>query len=884
MRTLNLLLFLFALLSTALPLSGQTNAGISWMEERPAPWAFDPGPNVETQKDLIDLHAEIPNFPGISLEIMRYRFRKPTQKFRPAYGPIPWRMILRPNHVKILFIGQDGTHIAEAANRPGTAGFGGRAHSLAAFFGVEYSAAFINTYAFTIKGQYGARGAPYVHKGKVNTRQTIVPNDVWLMSQDPDSPISQWRNDLIEWIINNNRQSLKLIVLFGGSAKDSIASFIESRGGKVGSRFEREMANIQVPEFFMVPSGGNGEFPVPFDRHGKDVYRSLLGHRLDYTDAQGEGVSQVRSYLQKHHDEAIAAMVFSRAGPYGNGLLHHAQLGGYDLGKIWVKREHARNRMPTRSLKGLKLKKGGPIDSHIFVLSLPHPTFLSHTKNNAAIRYWKPALEKEENSHQLTEKISSAPPYKKLDVMLEVLEDLPNTDRANKIRAQGYRYGNERVADLVEKDVAKIRTYLKQGWHIPADPSAPNSKRPNENRFAQGKKYKYGRSKIHRAYYDFGTPENRMVSSSTARRGKHKMRGSRKRRGSQIIIFGSRDIPAYNYKLMDQMLTQRPNRTLGSREMFISRLVRGQARYQFDPGPPEEYAKLMHELSSSYDSLYAPKQGMSYERNGIDAYIIKTHPSIGAFGHYRGTFEDPRVVILADPDGVDDLITSRALTGTRGQYLHGMMEDLEVEDRYLVIKTVPFGMDGASAQDWQRVYGLTQKERGKLMEEILRNTHPEWVMADGPWAQKAIEDILKQKLLKDEYGEKYVPIHREGLKNSSGIFKAMKSLDFPGRYLSRMSNIPRTHLTYYARAWEGTSGDRVLDSQDRSSKHYKGLAFQMVVPNWVMEQEHTLDEATQKAVEKMKAKLRKGGFPTPDEAIPNFLERTGNKELENDAA
>ena len=335
---------------------------------------------------------------------------------------------------------------------------------------------------------------------------------------------------------------------------------------------------------------------------------------------------------------------------------------------------------------------------------------------------------------------------------------------------------------------------------------------------------------------------------------------------------------------MDQILKQRPNQALDSREMFISRLVQGQARYQFDPGPPEEYAKLMQELSSSYNSLYAPKRGMSYKHNGIDAYVIKTHPSVGAFGHYRGTFENPRVVILADPDGVDDLITSRALTGTRGQYLQGIVEDLEVEDHYLVIKTVPFGMDGASTQDWQRVYGLTQKWRGKLMQKILSNNNPDWVIADGPWAQKAIEDVLKQNPFKDEYSEKYVPIHRAGLRNSSGISQAMQSLGFPDNYQARMSNIPRTHLTYYARAWEGTSGDRVLDSQDRSSKRYKGLAFQMVVPNWVIEQKHTLDAATQKAVERIKAKLRKGGFPMPDETIPDFLERAGTKELENDDA
>lgn len=321
MKTLKLSLVLFALLLCT-PFVGQATEGVSWLAERPAPWDYDPGPDVGTQKDLIDLHAEIPNFPAISLQIMRYRYGKPQQKFRPAYGAIPWRMILKPNHVKILFIGQDGTHIAEAANRPGTAGFGGRAHSLAAFFGVEYSAAFINTYAFTIKGQYSARGAPHIYKGKLSTSRAIVPNDVWLMTQDQDSPITRWRNDLIEWIINNNRQSLKLIVLFGGSAKDSIASFIESRGGKVGSYFERKMDDVQVPEFYLVSAGGNNEFPVPYDRRGKDAYRSLLGERPSYS--KPDTATHIKAYLKDNNAKAINTMVFSRAGSYNNGLLHHA--------------------------------------------------------------------------------------------------------------------------------------------------------------------------------------------------------------------------------------------------------------------------------------------------------------------------------------------------------------------------------------------------------------------------------------------------------------------------------------------------------------------------------------------------------------------------------
>ena len=85
-------------------------------------WSYDAGPNPNTLmgKELIDITARIPNMPEISNKLMGR-----NQKFRPAFGPIPWRMRQDENSVKMLFIGQDGTHIAEAAGRPATAGFGG---------------------------------------------------------------------------------------------------------------------------------------------------------------------------------------------------------------------------------------------------------------------------------------------------------------------------------------------------------------------------------------------------------------------------------------------------------------------------------------------------------------------------------------------------------------------------------------------------------------------------------------------------------------------------------------------------------------------------------------------------------------------------------------
>ncbi len=846
--------------------------GVSWQTQRPPLAAFDPGPGPDVEKneilkELVDLHANIPSFPGISEELMRYSkvwgdSVGPTQKFRPVYGPIPWRMILQPNNVKILFIGQDGTHVAEAAGRPATAGFGGRAQDLAAFFGVEYSAGFINTYAFTIKGQYAARSAPYVYDGKFSTQGSVTPNDVWLITQDQDSPIAKWRSDLIEWIINNNRESLKLIVLFGGSAKDSIASFIESRGGKVGSRNESDMDKIQVPEFFMEGSGGNGEFPVPYSKDGKDLYAKLAGKDFKYTKNEG---GKAASFGAKNSDEMIENMVFTKAGPYKNGLLHHAQMGGYDLDQIYIDRKNTSK--PTRSLKGLKLKKGGVIENDILVAALPHPTYLSHTMNDGAIEYWEDALKDNETYKEMKGRAGNIPGYKKLDFMNKVLRAIPDRDFAKRIDREGYQFGKEKVANLVERDVSQLRPYAAKGWNIPAD--ASSQKQENINTFAQGKKYSYGRSDIHTVYYDFGTPNNRMVSRSTARRN-----------GSQVIVFGTRDVPTHDSKKLSEMKKQKPNQELDPDQMFISRVRTPETRYIFDPGPSRDYAELMKDLD--FDEIYKEKPGMSFGKDGIAAYNIKSHPeSIGDFGHYRGTFKNPRAVIVADPDGYDDLITARALTGTRGQYLQGLMDDLGIEDQYLLIKTVPFGMDGASKSEWDIVLDQTKEYRKNLLAKILAENSPELIIADGANAMKSLK-----RLLSKEDQRKLVLIEREGLANGSGVIDAGIAIKnkydqfSKTRIEGKMNNIPKSHLSYYARTWEGTTGDRVLAA---TGKKYEGIAFLEVAPNWVRNQEFDLTPQTQKEVDAIKERLFNEGFPLPSETIQEYLKRI-KSESQLDAA
>lgn len=757
------------------------------------PWSYDAGPDPKSKlgRELIDIRASIPSFPLVSEKVMG------DQKFRPAFGPVEWRMLQEPNKVKILFIGQDATHIAEAAGRPATAGFGGRAQDLAKYFGVVEGAAFINTYAFTIKGQYGAFEVPYVYY-KAEDEPSIrfgsfVDSKLWLMTHDASSPIAQWRNRLIDWIIRNNRDSVRLIVLFGGAARDAAATFVESKGGSVEARLsDQEMSKIQIPETELKFAGGNEEFPVLLDEKGRDLYADIIGRALDYSSVDDQKAA--KEAVTEDVENAIEKMVFTKAGPHSNGLIHPAQLGGFNLAKMKI-----RGRV-TLSLKGLPLSDGTTIDQDILVAQLPHPSALSRLEKNAA-------------------------------------------------------------SAQVAKALKAFEPYVVKGWKIEPDEGATNL-------FADGKPYVYSRTDIGPEYYDFGAPGVRMVPVSSA---------SRMPKNPHVIVFGSREKARFDMAAINRMTNATPASKYSDEEMFITRPRSKELRHTFDPGPGEALAKLMKE-ELPLDDLMAPKDGMTFEKNGIAAYNVKSHPEVGDFGHYRGTFSKARVLILADPDGYDDLITARALTGERGQYLQGLMNDLGVEGDYLVLKTVPFGMDGADDEEWNTALGLTRSYREKLIQAVFEKSDVELILADGPFAASELSEMKN-------LGNIPVIAIERGTKKDHGMSAAVKQIakleGFKGsKFSGKIADIPRSHLSYYARLWEATSGDRVLNSQDK----YRGLAFAVVVPAWAWQQKFVDDDAkdgidTQKGIRELLEILRESGFPMPGEDIPEFLKRTGESAL-----
>ncbi len=770
-----------------------------------APWSYDAGPAPETPmgKELVDIVATQPNMPGISKELTG------DQKFRPAFGPTLWRMLQQPNSIKILFIGQDGTHIAEAAGRTATAGFGGRAQDMAAHFGVETSAAFMNAFAFTIKGQYSGYGAPViteVNGVKKVSFDSVVDNGTWMMAQDQNSPMVKWRNSLIDWIIRNNKDSLRLVVLFGGSAQDAIGTFIESRGGKVGARFTTEELStkkVKVPVFRSQSAGGNKELPIAVTRDEKDVFK-VLGMDVPYGDlglkpgdpklvAAEAKLKDAQKALADNIDKIYPNLAISNSGAGKSGIIHPAQIGGYDLAKIFV------NDKKTISLKGLKLSDGSVLSNDVLVAEFPHPTSLSASPGTASAK--------------------------------------------------------------VEKSLVLLKPYAKAGWEIEADKGMTS-------KFAKEQPYVYGRADIGPAFYDFGTPANRMVSVSSASR----MPGQ-----PNIVVIGTRDRPAFDKARITAATNAMPAPGISPEELFSARPRTIQNRYVYDMGPGEKMAKIMKEnlnvaligkMKNGKDASAACK-----DPEAASNFNIKTHPlCVGDFGHYRGTFDQPKIVILADPDGVDDILTSRALTGTRGQFIHGLMQDIGVNDKYLVLKTVPFGMDGATDEEWNTVLGQTSAYRQKVLEAVIATGKVELIIADGKYAA---QEMAKMKLAVPQ-----VAIKRVGTENNSGIKevatdinKLKKFNNFTAKGV--MANIPRSHLGFFSRVWEGTSGTRVLDSNSATDA---GTAFAIIVPAWVYNQKNVIQDKDERdGVNSLKDNLEQMGLPREDEKFMDFLKRKGEQ-------
>tara|TARA_B110001454_G_scaffold219202_1_gene252052 strand:- start:150156 stop:152768 length:2613 start_codon:yes stop_codon:yes gene_type:complete len=786
-------------------------------------YEYNPGPDIGTPmgRMLADIFAEQPYYRAFSDELME------DQKFRFIFGLMMTRSYFEPNSVKIFFWGQDATHIAEASKQPGTSGFGGRVQDIANFFGVDQGVATSNAFLSTIKGQFGAFDHPFVKTNadgsKTLTTNKYIDNELWMLANDDDSEIRIQREKYFEWVIMNNPESLGMIAMFGDAAKHAFAQFLIARGAEVPTKTTNEdLKTLEVPETRLVNAGGNAEFAVPVDKDGNDIYQILenekaksegrTAKRLDYSKSDPKDMKKMLDQIyaiqlaKEAGQHAIDMMVFTKGGVNGSGMMNAAQAGGYDLTKVKI------NGKITNSLKGLKLLyfKGKAIDRDIAFVESPHPTALSQMKPDQAALTLKKAFS-----------------------VLEPLKAL--------------------------------------GWMI--KPDLDNEGNPRRNQWHEGDTYKYGRADIRAGFFEFGAPTDRRASSADAIR-----------LNPQAIIIGSRQKVDFNRQTLANMEKAMPSDFPNADDLWSVRPRNMEQRYDFDRGPGEDVAKaIMTALEASRAQIFAVKPGIEIKKDnrgndttfdfyGINAYYSKTVPDTGFFGMHRGSFTDARVLIMADPHGIDDWNTARALTGARGQYLNGLMNDLGIGKDYLVIKTAPLGMDGATAEEWEYVRKHTEGYREAALKEALKNKNLEFVMADGPIAQIELQRLLK-KLKRTDLT--VIDINRDGMVAESGISEAGEAVKALNKSFSKaqisvkMKDIPRGHLTWWSRSWEGTSGDLVINASGKAAGKVKAI----VTPDWVVNQKVHITAREQASIDKLRKDMEVAGLKLGSETFQSFFER-----------
>lgn len=177
-----------------------------YWKNRGEPWEHDPGPPKNL--NWASLFAHTPNYRKLG------KAATGKEKFRWHFGPMFYRGRLTPNSVKVLVIGQEGAQDESLAHRSFTGGTGARMQHFLKFLGITESYLFMNTFVYPIHGQYDE-------------------NSIKTLAQSPASQIAQHRHDIFNYVLAQN--DLQLIIAVGTAAKESVVSWVQSKGGNCPS-------------------------------------------------------------------------------------------------------------------------------------------------------------------------------------------------------------------------------------------------------------------------------------------------------------------------------------------------------------------------------------------------------------------------------------------------------------------------------------------------------------------------------------------------------------------------------------------------------------------------------------------------------------------------
>ena len=173
-----------------------------FLVNRGDPWEHDPGPPAN--RHWARLFAETPNYRGLG------RALSGRDEFRWHFGPMFYRGNLTDNHAKVLVIGQEGAQDESLGHRSFVGGTGARMQHFLTHLGITRSYLFLNTFVYPIFGQY---------KG----------TDLLWLAQNPASPVVKHRHEIFNYVLE--RHDVRLIVAVGRAAKESVHTWVKSRGG-----------------------------------------------------------------------------------------------------------------------------------------------------------------------------------------------------------------------------------------------------------------------------------------------------------------------------------------------------------------------------------------------------------------------------------------------------------------------------------------------------------------------------------------------------------------------------------------------------------------------------------------------------------------------------
>jgi hypothetical protein len=99
------------------------------------------------------------------------------------------------------------------------------------YFGVNRSYLFMNTFIYTITGQYGEQPKPEDTPEQKKQKEVNSKALFWL-AQNESSVIVKHRHRMFNYMLDQNKETLRLIIGVGSAGKDTLATWIRSHGGK----------------------------------------------------------------------------------------------------------------------------------------------------------------------------------------------------------------------------------------------------------------------------------------------------------------------------------------------------------------------------------------------------------------------------------------------------------------------------------------------------------------------------------------------------------------------------------------------------------------------------------------------------------------------------